>query len=94
MFQLRQCAFELSLLSLLENESNLKGLVVENEQDETSSLLKHDEKAPGCKQHFKFKLLCEIRKDFILLFPFSDCQWGVGVTHKPGYIVRCSCMKW
>ncbi|CAB4015933.1 Hypothetical predicted protein [Paramuricea clavata] len=56
-----------------EETSNVKGLIVENEQDETSSMLelKHDGegKDPGY------------------------CQWGVGVTHKPGYIVRCSCMK-
>ncbi len=54
----------------------MKGLVVENQQDETSSLLKHDEKAPGCKQHFKFKLLCEIRKDFILLFSIFRLSVG------------------
>ena len=59
----------LAFVGLAFTENNLKRLVVENEEDETSTLVQNDAKAPG------------------------HCQWGVGVTYKPGYIRRCSCMK-
>lgn len=58
------------LFSWLGNEetSNVKGLIVENEQDETSSMLelKHDGegKDPGCKKHENLNW-CDIRQDFL-----------------------------
>jgi hypothetical protein len=46
----------------------VKGLIVENEQDETSSMLelKHDGegKDPGCKKHENLNW-CDIRQDFL-----------------------------